>query len=284
MSAIVVVSADHLDLLITAAVRYGVLVNPTRAKFTTAPGVAASPTDAGKLLLEQSLAAASAFTTPAETARVLDPELMDYEHVPVVRVNPVEVLNASRSPRWSYSTARHLILDLIRASIEHLPGYATAPRTWSRPPVRTGAPIGLRRQWIPIDTGVQWLSPNEFATRWDTATLVLLTLDALIDLPTGLARRDAVYVIAGDTVTAADWAAIAQSPSLLLVQLPAGREWLHNELDAAGALGYPRRPARPCAIRRRRLCPRSPPRRVAVHIMFLAGFGQPRRSPPSIRR
>ena len=247
MSAIFVVSADHLDLLITAAVRDGVLINPTRAKFTTAPGVAASPTDAGKLLLEQSLAAASAFTTPAETARVLDPELMDYEHVPVVRVNPVEVLkaahsyqdHASRSPRWSYSTARHLILDLIRASIEHLPGYAIAPRTWSRPPVRTGAPIGLRRQWIPIDTGVQWLSPNEFATRWATATLVLLTLDALIDLPTGLARRDAVYVIAGDTVTAADWAAIAQSPSLLLVQLPAGWEWLHNELDAAGALGSP---------------------------------------------
>jgi len=240
MSAIFVVSADHLDLLITAAVRYGVLINPTRAKFTTAPGVAASPTDAGKLLLEQSLAAASAFTTPAETARVLDPELMDYEHVPVVRVNPVEVLkaahsyqdHASRSPRWSYSTARHLILDLIRASIEHLPGYAIAPRTWSRPPVRTGAPIGLRRQWIPIDT----------------ATLVLLTLDALIDLPTGLARRDAVYVIAGDTVTAADWAAIAQSPSLLLVQLPAGWEWLHNELDAAGALGSPA-PACP-ALRR----------------------------------
>ncbi len=131
-------------------------------------------------------------------------------------------LSAS-SPGWSYSTARRLIVDLIRAAIEHLPGYAAAPRTWHRPPLRTGCPIGLREQWTPVDEHIQWLTPSELATKWDTASLVLLTIDALADLPAGLPRRDGVYVVAGSALTSSDWAAIAQSPSLLLVQLPAGR-------------------------------------------------------------
>lgn len=44
-------------------------------------------------------------------------------------VDPVEVLKAAHTyqdlvasgPGWSYSTARHLIVDPIRAAIEHLP-------------------------------------------------------------------------------------------------------------------------------------------------------------------
>src|ERR1035437_7592389 len=131
-----VVSADHLDLLVTAAVHYGVLSNSTRDAFTpTSPAhgaLSVSPTAAGVLLLEHSICAVR--STLGGSDPVLDPELRAYRHVPVPVVDPVAVLKAAHSyqdqaqtsPQWSGSAAQRLIEGLTRAAAEHFPGYDRA--------------------------------------------------------------------------------------------------------------------------------------------------------------
>jgi len=236
-----VVSADHLDLLLTAAERYEVLSNPTRAAFSCSRGVGISPTAAGRLLLEHSICAAR--VALGGTDPVLDPELGAYQHVPVPTPRPVEVLKAAysyqdqaqTSPQWPGSSAARILQHLIRAAAEHLPGYDGAPSLWRRPPARTGHPIGLCREWTPVDEGIRWVSPRELAAHWDSAALVVVTVPALPDVPVGLSPRTGVYVVAGGPVSAAEWQRVAAGPSPVLVELPAGEGWLREELTAAAA-------------------------------------------------
>lgn len=233
------VSADTLDLLITAALRYGVLASRTRAAFNPpAAGVLqASPDDAGRVLLTQHLTAQHAtLGAPPQ----LSSELRCYHHVPVPHVDPVHVLKAlhtyetvaATTAGWATSAARTLTVALAHAATQALPGYAEAPSSWRRPTVRSGAPIGLARQWRPVHDGVVWMTPRELVAHWDSAAVVLLAVDALPDLPRGLPARDGVYVLAGAEVSSTAWAAIAESPALLIVQLPTGGDWLREELEA----------------------------------------------------
>lgn len=236
-------SADTLDLLVTAAERYGVLASPTRRAFSSAPAVGgiehASPDDAGRVLLRQHLAAAP---QPIQALQ-LPTELRCYRHVPVPDVDPVHVLKAlhtydavaATSPGWAASAARTLTTALLHATIRALPGYAAAAGCWRRPTVRSGSPIGLARHWRPISEGVVWMSARELTAHWAAAAVVLITVDALPDLPGDLPARDGVYVLAGSEVSPTAWEAIASSPALLIVQLPTGGKWLREELEAVTA-------------------------------------------------
>lgn len=127
-------NADTLDLLVTAGLRYGVLANRTRSAFTvpSAGVLQATPDDAGRLLLQQYLAArVPALGAPPQ----LSHELRCYQHVPVPHVDPVHVLKAvhtyeavaDRSPGWNTSSARTLTTALLRAAAQALPGYTEAP-------------------------------------------------------------------------------------------------------------------------------------------------------------
>jgi len=147
-----VVSADTLDLLVTAALRYGVLTSRTRSAFSapSAGVLQATPDDAGRVLLAQYLAA----QRPTMAAPPpLSSELRCYQHVPVAHVDPVHVLKAihtyetvaAAGPGWDTSAAHTLTTALFRAAVKALPGYS-APSSWRRPPVRSGPPIGLARQ------------------------------------------------------------------------------------------------------------------------------------------
>lgn len=235
-----VVSADTLDLLVTAALRYGVLASRTRRAFTTTGGILqATPDDAGRVLLHQHLAAALHRHHPPQ----LSSELRCYRHVPVAHVDPVHVLKAlhtyeavaATGQGWATSAAHTVTAALLRAATQALPGYAEAPTSWCRPAVRSGTPIGLARQWRPVNDGVVWMTPRELAAHWDSAAIVLLTVDALPHLPRDLPARDGVYVLAGGEVSPAAWEAIATSPALLIVQLPTGGAWLREELEAVAA-------------------------------------------------
>jgi hypothetical protein len=246
-----VVSADALDLLVTAALRYGVLTSRTRNAFSpaTAGVLQATPDDAGRVLLAQHLAAQRP-TMAAPPS--LSSELRCYQHVPVAHVDPVHVLKAihtyeavaAAGPGWDTSAAHTLTTALLRAAVKALPGYAEAPSSWRRPPVRSGPPIGLARTWRPIRDGVTWMTARELAAHWQSAAVVLLTVDALPDLPRGLPARDGVYVLAHGDLSPAAWEAIAESPALLIVQLPTGGTWLREELEAVSAgLRRPTAPA-----------------------------------------
>jgi len=233
-----VVSADHLDLLLTAAERYEVLSNPTRAAVSCSRGAVISPTSAGRLLLEHSICAAC--IALGGTDPVLDPELGAYQHV------PVEVLKAAysyqdqaqTSPQWPGSSAARILQHLIRAVAEHLPGYDGTPSPWRRPPARTGHPVGLWREWAPVDEGIRWVRARELAAHWDSAALVVVTVPALPDVPIGLSPRTWVYVVAGGPVSEAEWQRVTAGPSPVLVEMPAGERWLREELTAV-ATGVP---------------------------------------------
>jgi len=236
-----VVSADTLDLLVTAALRYGVLTSRTRSAFSapSAGVLQATPDDAGRVLLAQYLAA----QRPTMAAPPpLSSELRCYQHVPVAHVDPVHVLKAihtyetvaAAGPGWDTSAAHTLTTALFRAAVKALPGYS-APSSWRRPPVRSGPPIGLARQWQPVRDGVAWMTARELAAYWESAAVVLLTVDALPDLPRDLPARDGVYVLAHGDLSPAAWEATAESPALLIVQLPTGGKWLREELEAVSA-------------------------------------------------
>ncbi len=239
------VSADTLDLLITAALRYGILASRTRVAFSPTAGVLqATPSDAGRMLLQQHLAAQACVSSrPAP----LPGELRCYQHVPVPHVDPVHVLKAlhtyedvaATGPGWPTSTARTLTNALLRAATQALPGYTDAPSSWRRPSVRSGTPIGLAHQWRPIGDGVVWMTPRELAAHWDSAALVVVTVPALPDVPVGLSPRTGVYVVAGGPVSEAEWQRVAVGPSPVLVELPAGEGWLREELTAVAAGASP---------------------------------------------
>lgn len=169
-------TADTLDLFVTAGLRYGVLTNRTRSAFTasSASALQVAPDDAGRLLLQQHLAA---WVPTLGAPPQLSGELRCYRHVPIPHVDPVHVLKAvhtyeavaAHGSGWSTSAACALITALLRAAVQALPGYTEAPTSWRRPPVRGGTPIGLARTWQPIRDGVAWMMPRELAAHWESA-------------------------------------------------------------------------------------------------------------------
>lgn len=252
-----VVGADHLDLLVTAAVRYRVLPSRVAAALSTGPGqlrttpVAAGalpddPTTAGRLLLEQNLAAARWRAARGRGALDLQPpsvgpaagDALDYQHRPVEQFEPVEVIKAAHcyqhltgdSPDWAGSDARRLVTALAHAATHRLPGYSAATWHWTRPPARTGAPVGLRRSWVPAEDGVEWVTPAELAQRWDDAALVLISAEALDDVPAGMRVREAVYLCTRTHIDAVDWPAVVRLQPDVVVTLPTARDWLLEQL------------------------------------------------------
>lgn len=234
-------SHDHLDLLVSASVRFQLLVAPTTAAFSpSAPehAPAGTPTAAGQLLLEENLAALRWRRDRGRGRLDLPDEQLHYEHRPVTRFEPVEVLKAAHayqhlacdSPGWAESAGHRLLDAIVLAASQRLPGYAAAAWHWTRPPARTGDPVGLRASWRPVERGVAWLTPDELAQRWDTAALVVLTVDALDQLPAGLPGRPGVYLCVQGAVTDRQWPAVTRLQHDVLVQLPAGRAWLLEQL------------------------------------------------------
>jgi len=197
------------------------------------------------LLLEHSICAVRA--TLGGVDPVLDPDLRAYRYVSVPTVDPVEVLKAAHSyldqaqgsPQWPGSSAAQILAQLIRGAAEHLPGYNRAPLQWRRPPVRTGYPVGLCREWEPLHEGIRWVSPRELAAHWASAAVVVVTVPVLPDLPLDLPSRNGVYVVAGQPVSEEEWQAIAAGPSPVLVELPAGGRWLREELTAVATGASP---------------------------------------------
>jgi hypothetical protein len=161
-----VVGCDHLDLLVSAAVRYRVLAGPTAAAFSAAgesAGIVATPSDAGRLLLKQNRASARWKSVRARVeADMSDVETLHYEHRRVEDFEPIEVIKAAHGyqqrvadgPIWNGTAAQRLLDAIVYAAIQRLPGYAEAAWEWTRKTHRLGAPVGLRRHWVPVDRGV----------------------------------------------------------------------------------------------------------------------------------
>lgn len=148
------VEAHHLDLLVSAAIAYGQLTSATRAAFSpvhAAAVTAASPDEAGQLLLEENLAAAR-WRAGRGRGRLPAGHLLTYRHRPVEDWKPVEVIKAvhayshatADSPGWAGSAAHRFTVDVAHAAAQHLPGYAEAPWWWRRPSLAWGPGRAVR--------------------------------------------------------------------------------------------------------------------------------------------
>lgn len=189
-------SADHLDLLATAAVQYRVVALPPAALLSGSdvlvPTVTAAHT--GRILRQHNVAAGAAVGQ-------VDPHLVDAYTFQQVQepLDPVEVVKAChcfedacrRWPLWERSVAAKLIRSLERAAMQRIPGYTDAPWRWVRSN-RNRPPVGFATSWRPAVPGLEWVSADELRRRWDEARVVVVTTQAVPDLPPGLPRRPAV--------------------------------------------------------------------------------------------
>jgi hypothetical protein len=242
-----VVPVDHVDLLVSAAVRYRLLAGSTTAAFATAPAPVTDLTGTGRLLLEENVAAARRHQGRGHDDPGAGVDPAGYRYRVVESFEPVEVIKAGHCyqhltaelPTSAEATpARRLVAAIIRAATERLPGYDAAAWYWTRPRRRDGAPIGLRHSWAPVRRGVNWMTPDELAGHWEDAALVLVTVDALDDVPAGLPSRGGVYVCAGPGGIPRDaWRAMERVGADLVVAIPAGHDWLVDQLaDPAAAV------------------------------------------------
>ena len=247
MDSIQLVEADHLDLLISAAIAYGQLTSATRAAFSPAHAealTAASPDEAGHLLLEENLAAAR-WRAGRGRGRLPAGHLLTYRHRPVEDLQPVEVIKAvhayshatADSPGWAGSAAHRLTVDVAHAAAEHLPGYAHAPWWWRRPGQR-GEPVGFcSTTWRPDVAGVTWSTVDEVLRRWTDASAVVVTSEVLEQLPVELpARSGPIYLLTRPGgLTTDQWTQADVLGHAVLVELPTAEAWLRQQLQAAGA-------------------------------------------------
>jgi hypothetical protein len=246
MDSFQLVEADHLDLLISAATAYGQLTSSTTAAFSSAHAAAvtaASPDEAGQLLLEENLAAAR-WRSQRGRGQLPAGQLVTYRHRPVVDWKPVEVIKAvhayshatAESPGWAGSAAHRLTADVAHAAAQRLPGYAEAPWWWRRPAEPAG-PVGLRGAWRPDVTEVCWATLPELLQRWADAGAVVLTSEVLDQLPAELpARIGPVYLLTRPGgLTAHQWELAGVLDQAVLVELPTAAAWLHQRLRGTGA-------------------------------------------------
>lgn len=236
--------ADHLDLLISAAQAWDVTINAasltTSEAFSTPTGLSGARADElGELLQQQNVDALSFLARAGQTSLV-ESRPRPYRHLPVRPdlLDPVEVLKACQayehscaaSPGWASSRARRFIGGLTTAAVRRLPGFATAPWTWTRPASRTGPAIGAAGSWRPAVEHLEWREIDTLVQDWSSARLVVLTLEALSVLPASLERRPDVFVLTRHEISDEAWPALLDLQPEAVLFYPACRPWLDARL------------------------------------------------------
>jgi hypothetical protein len=235
------IGADHLDLLVTAAIQYRQLISPTTAAFSPAGSTratAASPREAGQLLLEENLAAARWRVSRGRGRAPV--QLLEYSFRPVLTPwTAVEVIKAvhayqhdtADSPGWSGSAAHHLTGSIERAATQHLPGYAQALWTWRRPSGLV-QPVGLHGAWAPVVPQVRWSDVDDVLAGWVHTPVVVVTLEALELLPAQLPPREgATFVLTqSGRLGSHEWSLLEHVAGGVLVELPRAAGWLAHQL------------------------------------------------------
>lgn len=242
---------DHIDLIISAAVRWHILTPRTRAAFSQSPGethvLVATATEAGRQLREANRTAIG-WLVDKGRARLVDCVGVqeDYVHKPVETLHPIEVIkavhaaqNACRhSPTWAKSPAQRLLDAVVTSATHRLEGYADAPWSWTRPRRRGGAPIGVvaAGQSPPAVPGLDWVSPQHARDTWNSAALVLVTVGAARELPADLPARSGVFVLAEQEDHNQVWESLtALEMEALVLFWPACQQWLADQMQNPSA-------------------------------------------------
>jgi len=237
-----ILGSDHLDLLVTAALRWRILTSRTAAAFSQAEShlVVATGTEAGRLVQQENLAAVR-WLSDRGRGRLADRATPEpYAFTEVEHLVPVEVIKAchaaeamcSSSPGWSASTARRLLVAISTAASHRVDGYSIAPWQWTRPHRRSGPAVAVGAGWRPELPGVAWIEPEELVERWTDASLVVISTEVAATLPPDLPPRAGVFLLADREPQEDVWSAIVALDSQALVLFwPACRPWLAEQVS-----------------------------------------------------
>lgn len=216
--------ADHIDLLLTAAIEFGVIsTQPGTPRPQQVLTVVAQRLGTGLFLRNQIVDSAGYRFRPVEGP--LD-----------VR----DVLKACHAAQFAYrdtrcwgGSAEQRVLDgIAKAAAMRIPGYELSPWVWQRP-VEEAIGYAPPAGWRPEDLGgIEWLdSVDDFTARWGGARIVVLTAPALEDLP-ALPTRPRVFVLVGHDEAAAVIAEVDRHRIVVesILVLPQAAAWLREQL------------------------------------------------------
>lgn len=236
-----ILNSEHIDLLVTASVRWRILTTRTAAAFTSAEShlVVGTPTEAGRLLQQENLAAVR-WLASSGRARLADQVIpAPYAFTPVEHLVPVEVIKAchaaeslcAAAPGWPGSAARRLLSAVAAAATHRLEGYSAAPWRWTRPHRRSGGPVAAGGAWRPDLPGISWVDVGQLRHHWGDASLVVITAEVAALVPGDLPARSGMFLLAGTEPQDEIWEAITAlgAPALVLFW-PACEPWLSGQV------------------------------------------------------
>lgn len=235
---------DHLDLILTAAVRWRVLPHRVAAVSPLEQNlVSAMANQVGHQIRAENDAAIKALIDlgQADTTTLgASPDqyhFMQVDHLVLVEV--IKAVHAAReacrrSPSWPASQARRWLDAILVAATYRVDGYTAAPWQWTRPQLRTGRSIGVANDpsdHLPIP-GLQWVAPGELSGHWQNAPLVIIRSDAALQVPAELPARPGVFVLAEDDPDQQQiWTALTSlDMAALALFWPSCRPWLVEQL------------------------------------------------------
>lgn len=214
--------ADHIDLLLTAAIDLGVIAVP-------------SGVPRPRMML---LAIAQRVGTHLYM-RNREGEAGGYRFRPVEDpLDMREILKASHAAQYAYQHTKlwsgsdeKLVVDAVaKAAAMRTPGYDLAPWVWRRP-ARTCAGFAPQGAWAPAVDGLDWFDDvDAFSEVWADSRIIITTLDGLKALPE-LPARAHVYVLVepDDAGAGIQSSALARYIEGILVW-PDAQAWLEEQL------------------------------------------------------
>lgn len=212
--------ADHIDLLVTAALRFGVIQSPDGVVRPAAHAKA----------LAQRVGSMLWIRTGGCGGYVFRPVKDSFDPVEVVKA--CHAVESVCGAEWAGSMEQRVVAALVKAASLRVDGYSAAPWMWTRPT----APIGfcLRGQSVPGLEGLEWVTDvDELREVWQSAAHVVVTSDAVPLLPAELVDRPRVHVLVIDPDRFAHAVVAAHEcvySHATVVLWPDGAGWLGEQL------------------------------------------------------
>lgn len=216
--------SDHIDLILTAAIDFKVISAP--------PGTPRP---------QQLLTAMAQRLGTHLQLRNQHPDMDGYRYRPVEGVLDVrDVLKACHAAQhayrdtklWTGSNEQRVVDAVAKAASMRTPGYELSPWLWKRPAEWAigYAPDGGQ----PEVSDVTWITDlDDFTARWPHAHLVILTREALEQLP-AMPARPRVFIIteAADAAAAFREATASRLKIENILLWPDAKTWLSKQLVA----------------------------------------------------
>jgi hypothetical protein len=247
-----VLGDDHIDLLVTAAARWGVLVSRTVVALAAESPrhhiLTASENEVGQTLRQANVAAVRwlGYQGRGRIADRRPPTTYNYRPVDAV-LEPVEVIKAVQAaqamchddPTWNGGSAQRFLSAVLTAATHRLDGYPQAPWSWTRPEHRGGPPVGvaLDSESRPPVAGLEWVTPASVPRWWSQASLIVVRTGAALQIPAGLPDRDrVVLLVTNDETHNQTWLAVeALRMAARVFSWPEGADGLESEIAQIAA-------------------------------------------------